>query len=349
MEPETMEPETMEPETMEPETMEPETMEPETMEPETMEPETMEPETMEPETIEPEPMEPVGEERTQYDSEGRDISWRWTRGISSRPSGEQTAHHSSSAVPPSGETGNVPEAPSPCVDESDKESGNEPEGPSQSGEERDGKSGVRPDITQASREDDMGGETGNEPELQSLPFDKDKGGTAKNGSRKDRVDNSGDMPDSESPIRDNLSGHDLTLMPPLEVGKTKFPKSPRRHSKSPRKALQNNGEKSPSKGDGWYNRSTYGCNRCSVTTSTRRGMELHMWKAGLPFRFHFIRFRALKSFDPDSEIFCEINYYLIFDQITITTPNPKCRLYWCLIEFIDWRDPQSCCYFRPLL
>jgi len=23
------------------------------------------------------------------------------------------------------------------------------------------------------------------------------------------------------------------------------------------------------------------------------------------------------------------------DQITIKTPNPKCRLYWCLIEFID--------------
>jgi hypothetical protein len=23
------------------------------------------------------------------------------------------------------------------------------------------------------------------------------------------------------------------------------------------------------------------------------------------------------------------------NQITIKTPNPKCRLYWCLIEFID--------------
>jgi hypothetical protein len=30
------------------------------------------------------------------------------------------------------------------------------------------------------------------------------------------------------------------------------------------------------------------------------------------------------------------------------TPNPKCRLYWCLIEFIDWRFSQSCWYFRPL-
>jgi hypothetical protein len=312
MEPETMEPETMEPEAMEPERMEPERMEPErmepepmereTMEPETMEPETMEPETMEPETMEPEPMEPAGEGRTQYDSEGRDISWRWTRGISSRPSGEQTAHHSS--VPPSGASGTVPEAPS--LGESDTESGNKPEGPSQIGEERGGKSGVGPDVPQVSSKDDMSGETGNEPEAHCLLFDKDKGGTGKNGSRKD----SGDMPDSESPIREDVSGHDLAPMPPLEVSETKFPKSPRRHSKSPRKALHNNGgEKSPSKGDGWYNRNTYGCNRCSVTTSKRRGMELHMWKAGLRFPFRFIRLRVLKFFDPDSEILCEINYY----------------------------------------
>jgi hypothetical protein len=25
------------------------------------------------------------------------------------------------------------------------------------------------------------------------------------------------------------------------------------------------------------------------------------------------------------------------DQITIKTPSPKFRLYWCLTEFIDWR------------
>ncbi len=36
-------------------------------------------------------------------------------------------------------------------------------------------------------------------------------------------------------------------------------------------------------------------------------------------------------------------------QITIRTPNLKCRLYWCLIEFIGWRYRQSCRYFRPLL
>ncbi len=25
----------------------------------------------------------------------------------------------------------------------------------------------------------------------------------------------------------------------------------------------------------------------------------------------------------------------------------KCRLYWCLIEFVDWKYSQSCWYFRP--
>jgi hypothetical protein len=30
------------------------------------------------------------------------------------------------------------------------------------------------------------------------------------------------------------------------------------------------------------------------------------------------------------------------DQITIKmTPNPQCRLYWCLIEVIDWGYSQS--------
>jgi hypothetical protein len=39
-----------------------------------------------------------------------------------------------------------------------------------------------------------------------------------------------------------------------------------------------------------------------------------------------------------------VNEYAM-DQITIKTPNPKCRLYWCLIEFIDWRYSESCWYF----
>jgi hypothetical protein len=30
------------------------------------------------------------------------------------------------------------------------------------------------------------------------------------------------------------------------------------------------------------------------------------------------------------------------DEGTMKTENPKCRLYWCLIEFIDWRYSQSC-------
>jgi hypothetical protein len=37
------------------------------------------------------------------------------------------------------------------------------------------------------------------------------------------------------------------------------------------------------------------------------------------------------------------------DQIAVKTPNPRCLLYLCLIEFIDWRYSQSCWYFRPLL
>ncbi len=37
------------------------------------------------------------------------------------------------------------------------------------------------------------------------------------------------------------------------------------------------------------------------------------------------------------------------DEETIKTKNPKCRLYWCLIEFIDWRYSESCWYFRPFL
>jgi hypothetical protein len=37
------------------------------------------------------------------------------------------------------------------------------------------------------------------------------------------------------------------------------------------------------------------------------------------------------------------------EYLIIKTPNPKCRLYWRLIEFIDWRYSQSCRYFRPLL
>ncbi len=37
------------------------------------------------------------------------------------------------------------------------------------------------------------------------------------------------------------------------------------------------------------------------------------------------------------------------EQITIKTPNTKCRPFWCFIEFIDWRYSQWCWYFRALL
>ncbi len=36
------------------------------------------------------------------------------------------------------------------------------------------------------------------------------------------------------------------------------------------------------------------------------------------------------------------------DYLTLKTPNPKCRLYWVLIEFIDWRYSQSCCFSTQL-
>ncbi len=42
-------------------------------------------------------------------------------------------------------------------------------------------------------------------------------------------------------------------------------------------------------------------------------------------------------------------FLLLMDQISKKRPNPECCLYWCLIEFIDWRYSQSCWYFRPLL
>jgi hypothetical protein len=35
------------------------------------------------------------------------------------------------------------------------------------------------------------------------------------------------------------------------------------------------------------------------------------------------------------------------ELINYKDTRPKCRLYWCLIEFIDWRYSQSCWYFWP--
>jgi hypothetical protein len=44
-----------------------------------------------------------------------------------------------------------------------------------------------------------------------------------------------------------------------------------------------------------------------------------------------------------------VNKGLIHGLNNYKTPNPKCRLYWCLIEFIDWRYSQWGWYFRPAL
>ncbi len=47
--------------------------------------------------------------------------------------------------------------------------------------------------------------------------------------------------------------------------------------------------------------------------------------------------------DPSLPYVHEINKNIFesMDQISIKTPNPKCRLYWCLIEFVDWKYVQS--------
>jgi hypothetical protein len=40
---------------------------------------------------------------------------------------------------------------------------------------------------------------------------------------------------------------------------------------------------------------------------------------------------------------CSYSTFVCMDQVTIKTPNPKCCLYWCLIEI------QSVMYFRPVM
>jgi hypothetical protein len=37
------------------------------------------------------------------------------------------------------------------------------------------------------------------------------------------------------------------------------------------------------------------------------------------------------------------------DDGTIKTQDPKCRLYWCLKEFIDWRYSHVGIFFNPLV
>jgi hypothetical protein len=44
---------------------------------------------------------------------------------------------------------------------------------------------------------------------------------------------------------------------------------------------------------------------------------------------------------PEVGSYSTLQKTLPMDQIFTKTPNPKCRLYWCLIEFTDWRYSQS--------
>ncbi len=52
---------------------------------------------------------------------------------------------------------------------------------------------------------------------------------------------------------------------------------------------------------------------------------------------------------PEVGSYSTLQKTLPMDQIYIKTSNPECRLYWCLIEFIDWRYRQSCWNFLPAL
>ncbi len=53
----------------------------------------------------------------------------------------------------------------------------------------------------------------------------------------------------------------------------------------------------------------------------------------------------LKVFSKLSCVGQSYTYEYIKNLITIKTPNPECHLYWCFIEFIDWRYSPSCWYF----
>ncbi len=58
----------------------------------------------------------------------------------------------------------------------------------------------------------------------------------------------------------------------------------------------------------------------------------------------FIRVGNLYGFN---ELFMVVQLHGSIERITIKTPNFKCRLYWCLIEFIDWRYNQTRRVFDP--
>ncbi len=70
----------------------------------------------------------------------------------------------------------------------------------------------------------------------------------------------------------------------------------------------------------------------------------HRWKI---YRWHCIVDTDSKFIDSVTAINVDIGKDVTtsMGEGTIKTQNPKCRLYWCLIEFIDWRHSQSCLIF----
>ncbi len=72
------------------------------------------------------------------------------------------------------------------------------------------------------------------------------------------------------------------------------------------------------------------------------------WGASRP-RSSWCKPMSSSSFSGNSPSSFHRSLIWIMDEGTIKTQNCKCRLYWCLIECIDWRYSQTCWYFRPLL
>jgi hypothetical protein len=71
------------------------------------------------------------------------------------------------------------------------------------------------------------------------------------------------------------------------------------------------------------------------------------------FLFFWVIFPLLYA-DPDPDPTAQINADPCgsgsgYGSGSVSETLPKCRLYWCLIEFIDWRYRQSCWYFLPPL
>jgi hypothetical protein len=89
-------------------------------------------------------------------------------------------------------------------------------------------------------------------------------------------------------------------------------------------------------------------------TAVRRGSQagpdqpalIRRWARAFPFLADRILYRSRSTVTSLNRIDI-FSFITIMDQITIKATNPKCRLYWCLIEFIDWRYSQSCWYCRP--